>query len=147
MNKEKVDKINQIRNKALKVLKPLDEQLKIYEKINKKVAEELYPKILDAIQKEIFDKGLCYKATYLWLDYASRAIGPHYQLEPLGDIVKFDPTKKYDFNDCAISNNKQLDSNDYVLKIRILNRYFKTYYPNYELLKEELNIDITKLNR
>ncbi len=141
MNKEKVDKIIEIRNRAEKIIKPLDEQLEKCHKQNLEASEKLYPRILKAIETELFDKGLCFSAKYEYLSYASRAMGPHYQLCPLGEIVKFDKKKDYTFEDCAIYDKEQLDN--HVFKIRIINRYFSYYYPNYDLLKSELNIDLS----
>jgi len=128
------------REKATKILNKADSMLRDYHKKNLEICEAMYPEILQAIQTEVFDRGLCYEASYEYLSYASKEMGPHYQLRPLGKIVKYDKKKKESYENCTINNIKQCDND--IFKIRITNRYFSKYYPNYELLKKELNIDI-----
>lgn len=147
MNKDKVDKIKAIKDKALKIINPLNEQLETYHKQNKELSEKIYPSILEAIESNLFNKGLCIVAKFEYLTNVSKSMGDHWQLLPLGDIIKYDPNKEYSFEDGAICRKDQLDPNDYVLKVRLLNRYFSHYYPNYDLLKSELDIDLSKINQ
>lgn len=143
MDKKIVDKLTDIKKKAQRTVDAAERELNIYHKQNVEVSDKLYPVILKAIQTEIFDKGLCYKASYEWLSYADRTYGPHYQLLPLGEIIKYNKRKKYTYEDGVIFTAEQLD--DYVFKIRIMNRYFTHYYPKYDLLKSELNITVEQL--
>lgn len=139
-NTKEIDDIIRARDEANKSVSESERKLKAYHKQNKELAELAYPEILNAIQKEVFDKGLCYKASYEWLSYASKDMGPHYQLRPLGEIVKFDKKKEETFEDCTVHKMEQCDND--VFQIRIIDRYFSKHYPNYELLKKELKIEL-----
>ncbi len=55
MNKEKVDKIIEIRNRAEKIIKPLDEQLEKCHKQNLEASEKLYPKVNDKQENRVID--------------------------------------------------------------------------------------------
>lgn len=115
----------------------LSMQVEDIHKENLKFANEILPKIKKAIIKEIFKKGKCFSGTWVYLTWASKDMGPHWQLNALGEIRK---TKKKEDFPGTINTKEQLDAN--WVESRILNRYFGYYEPYAERLFDELKIKV-----
>lgn len=131
--KEILKEYKEISNRYYELTKEVEQ----IHKNNLRLAEEMLSKIKKAIIKEVFKKGKCFSGIWVYLDWADKTTGPHWQLNGLGEIRK--PKKKEEFPG-TISKKEQLDIK--WVESRIMNRYFSYYEPYSELLLKELKIKI-----
>ena len=109
-------------------------------KENLKLAKELLPRIKKAIIKEVFEKGNCFKGVWIYLEWASKEMGPHWQLNELGSLVSFKELIETNPFPGPIWKAEDLETRS--IDDRILNRYFTRYEPKHDLLFNELKIKI-----
>lgn len=122
-------------NAASKKYHELDKKVQAIHKDNLELAKTMLPKIKQAIVKKVFNNGMCFEGTWMYIEDGGKSMSNFYQLNDLG-ILRSSKEEKEEH--LTISKEDQLDYR--WVEPRILDRYFGHYEPKHDILLNELKI-------